>query len=88
MQVSSPSKIKVAITIYHTNVFFFTAETPSADVCGRQDSEGGFGSLSKHSVDAVFLDLPEPWTAIESSKHILKPGKGICCYSPCIEQVR
>ncbi|CCK72341.1 tRNA 1-methyladenosine methyltransferase subunit GCD14 KNAG_0J02620 [Huiozyma naganishii CBS 8797] len=38
---------------------------------------------------AIFLDLPAPWDAIPHlSKVIAQEGKvGLCCFSPCIEQV-
>lgn len=39
--------------------------------------------------EAIFLDLPSPWTAIPHLKSVIAQDRrvGICCFSPCIEQV-
>ena len=51
------------------------------DVCGE-----GFG-MSREA-DAIFLDLPEPWLAVDHAIEACKHGARFCSYSPCIEQVQ
>lgn len=54
-----------------------------ADLPEKYSKNGGL------SCDAVFLDLPSPWTAIPNLPSVVSKDSrvGICCFSPCIEQV-
>ncbi|BGP35675.1 tRNA (adenine-N(1)-)-methyltransferase catalytic subunit trm61 [Rhodotorula toruloides] len=54
----------------------------------RNVYKDGFDGL-EDEVDAVFLDLPAPWEALEHAKKAMRKShqSRICCFSPCIEQV-
>ncbi|KAA8902884.1 hypothetical protein TRICI_005808 [Trichomonascus ciferrii] len=56
------------------------------DVC-----QEGFDLIETEVVGAtaVFLDLPAPWTAVPWLKTVVDRTQavGVCCFSPCIEQV-
>lgn len=63
------------------------------DVCNDgfeiQDIPEAFQKDNGIAGDVVFLDLPSPWTAIPNLKKVISQTNrvGICCFSPCIEQV-
>ena len=56
------------------------------DVCGKH-GQGGF-DRPQASVDAIVLDLPEPWLAVPHAAYCIKKNSRIVSYSPCIEQAQ
>lgn len=46
-----------------------------------------YDGIDEKKLDAVFLDLPEPWKAIKASADALVPGGFLVSYSPTIPQV-
>jgi tRNA (adenine57-N1/adenine58-N1)-methyltransferase catalytic subunit len=43
--------------------------------------------ISEKNLDAIILDIPNPWDAVKHAYHSLKSGGYLCCYSPLISQV-
>ncbi len=43
--------------------------------------------IDEHGVDAVFLDMPDPWNVVEHAYNALKPSAPIIVYVPTINQV-
>ncbi|EFA76635.1 tRNA-methyltransferase subunit [Heterostelium album PN500] len=63
------------ITVTHRNVCKDGFKLP--------EIEGMIGNI-----DAVFLDLPSPWEAIDHAVAVMREGGMLCSFSPCIEQVQ
>ena len=86
---------------FETHGLSHLVEVHHKDVCGKQpvttEDEtirgtanrvpGGF-DLPGRSVNAIFLDLPEPWLAVPHAAYTLKPDGRLASYSPCIEQTQ
>lgn len=51
-------------------------------------SKNIYEGIDEKDIDAVILDLPEPWLAAEHAAGALKFGGYIVSYSPSIEQVK
>jgi tRNA (adenine57-N1/adenine58-N1)-methyltransferase len=50
-----------------------------------QDLYAGFAETG---VDTIFLDLPEPWRALEVCARALRPGGTLVCYVPTVLQLK
>ena len=44
--------------------------------------------IAERDLDAVFLDIPDPWAAVPSAWEALKPCGHLATYSPNMEQVK
>ncbi len=44
-------------------------------------------SISEKNLDAIILDIPNPWDAVNHAYKSLKVGGYICCYSPLVSQL-
>jgi len=44
--------------------------------------------LDEENVDAVFVDIPEPWTIVNHAYKSLKDGGMLICYVPTFNQIR
>jgi len=43
--------------------------------------------IDEKELDAIILDIPNPWDAVEHAWKALKPGGYLCSYSPLISQM-
>lgn len=75
------------VTITHRDVCANGFSIRSSDVTSHKFNEGE-GSVTI-GANAVFLDLPAPWDAIPHLDSVISKNEkvGLCCFSPCIEQV-
>ncbi len=58
-------------------------------VTHRNVIKDGFNlpEIKPESIDAVFLDLPNPELAVTHLLPLLKKSAKLCSFSPCIEQI-
>jgi len=44
--------------------------------------------IDESDVDAVFVDIPEPWLVVDHAYRALKPGGVLICYVPTFNQIQ
>ncbi len=63
-------------------------EEAGLDMVVELKSKDIYEGMDEREVDAVILDLPEPWKAAEHAARALRFGGYLVSYSPSIEQVK
>jgi tRNA (adenine57-N1/adenine58-N1)-methyltransferase len=58
------------------------------EYCEFKVADPELGGFEEKDVDAVFLDLPEPWTVLRAAHDALKGGHSLVSIVPTFEQVR
>jgi tRNA (adenine57-N1/adenine58-N1)-methyltransferase catalytic subunit len=75
------------VTVHHKDVCHGLEEDQDSGKKTMKSGKPGF-DLPGQTVDAVFLDLPEPWWAVPHAAFVLIPNGRIASYSPCVEQTQ
>lgn len=58
------------------------------EICEFFVSDPAEEGFQQKEVDAVFLDVPEPWTLVKPSRRSLKNGYALAALVPTVEQLR
>ena len=67
-----------------SNVAAFYGEAPNWTIKLGDIYEGA----AETGIDRMFLDLPEPWRAVDSASKALRPGGVLVCYVPTTLQLK
>jgi tRNA (adenine57-N1/adenine58-N1)-methyltransferase len=62
-------------------------KTAKLDIYVKTKEKDVKKGIAEKDLDAVILDIPDPWKAVSHAWKSLKTGGYLCCYSPLISQV-
>lgn len=62
-------------------------KTAKLDKCVKTKIKDITKGIDEKELDAIILDIPNPWEAVSHAWKALKPGGYLCSYSPLISQV-
>ena len=83
---------KGEVTTYETRADFAKIGTDNILKAGLADAwvlrrEDITEGISENALDAVILDIPEPWLAVQAAYNSLRAGGTFACYTPTTNQV-
>ena len=76
-----------AIALHNIETFF--GKMKSAGSAGKLILKRGdvYEGIDERELDRVILDVSEPWRALHSVEHALRPGGILVCYVPTVLQI-